>query len=78
MVRKWVIVTDNCDWHLRRANVAGKWLILSVQTYGNQIFGLNRVFLFISQKTVNHVHNIFLAKINYRYVILNPNGVSRR
>ena len=78
MVRKWVIVTDNCDWHLRRANVAGKWLILSVQTYGYQIFCLNRVFSFISQKTLNHVHNTFLAKINYRYVILNPNGVGRR
>ena len=78
MVRKRAIVTDNCDWHLRRANVAGKWLILRVQTYGDQSFCLNRVFSFISQKTLNHVHNTFLAKINYRYVILNPNGVGRR
>ena len=78
MVCKWVIVTDNSDWHLRRANVAGKWLILSVQTYGYQIFCLNRVFSFISQKTQIRVHNIFLAKINYHYVILYPNGVGRR
>ena len=62
MVRKRAIVTDNCDWHLRRANIAVKWLILSVQIYGYQIFCLNRVFSFISQKILNHVHNTFFGK----------------